>query len=40
MKLRAKEVNKAKSWFSEMHDNMTVYFLRLTEIKTESKDKQ
>ena len=37
MKLRAKEINKAKSQFSKMHDNMTVYFLKLIEVKEKVK---
>lgn len=27
MKLKANEVNKTKSWFSEMHNNMNICFL-------------
>lgn len=39
MKLKANEVNKTKSWFSEMHNNMNICFLRVIKIRRESKER-
>ena len=35
-----KRNQQSQNRFSEMHNNMNLYFFRLTEIKRESKDKQ